>query len=120
MNNFVSLEGNVFNVKVRQVKSGDMISFTLSYYGGKDRDGKAVYGSLPVNVFGALADAWNGKLHDKDRVIVAGRMVANNWEKDGKRYYSTPINADSISRPEHVEWQGNNAGSTADDEEIPF
>ena len=106
MANYINIKGNAFDVKVRQTKNGgEVVSFVLSFYGRKDKEGTAVYGSLPVYVFGRLADAWNGKIHDRDRLIVSGRLSAETWEKDGVKRYSTPIIADSISRPERVEWQ---------------
>lgn len=82
--NHVTLTGTVFQPESRVAKSGmAVLTFRLSYYQGKGKDGKAAYGSIDVTAFDRLAQAWDSQLHDKDKVIVTGHITLDKWEKDG-------------------------------------
>lgn len=97
--NHVTLTGTVFQPESRVAKSGmAVLTFRLSYYQGKGKDGKAAYGSIDVTAFDRLAQAWDGQLHDKDTAIVTGHITLDKWEKDGKKYYKHRLIADDIGK----------------------
>ncbi|WP_278831273.1 single-stranded DNA-binding protein [Mitsuokella multacida] len=85
--NHVTLSGTAFEPNTRVAKSGmAVLTFRLSYYQGKGKDGKATYGGIDVTAFDRLAQAWDGQLHDKDKVIVTGHITLDKWERTGKTY----------------------------------
>lgn len=101
--NHVTLTGAVFQPESRVAKSGmAVLTFRLSYYQGKGKDGKAAYGSIDVTAFGRLAQAWDSQLHDKDKVIV-NRLIA-----------------DDIGQELNLFANSNPGGQYIPDEEVPF
>ncbi len=95
--NHVTLSGTVFEPESRVAKSGmAVLTFRLSYYQGKGKDGKATYGGIDVTAFDRLAQAWDGQLQNKDKAIVTGHITLDKWEKDGKKYYKHRLIADDI------------------------
>lgn len=50
-----------------------------------------------IKAFGKTAE-YNNTLAQGDRVMVAGRVKSNSYEKDGKKVYSTDFVADRIYR----------------------
>lgn len=106
--------GTVFKPELRVAKSGmAVLKFRLSYYQGKDKAGKAAYGSIDVTAFDKLAQAWDGKLQDRDKVIVIGRLMMDKWEKDGQKHYKHGMIADNIGKEM-------NLFEYISDEEVPF
>lgn len=74
--NYVTLTGTVFQPESRVAKSGmAVLTFRLSYYQGKRKDGKATYGGIDVTAFDRLAQAWDGQLQNKDKAIVTGHIT---------------------------------------------
>ena len=119
--NHVTLTGTVFQPESRVAKSGmAVLTFHLSYYQGKGKDGKAAYGSIDVTAFDRLAQAWDGQLHDKDKVIVTGHISLDKWEKDGKKYYKHRLIADDIGQELNLFANSNPGGQYIPDEEVPF
>lgn len=122
--NFVGLNGTVFQPELRVAKSGmAVLKFRLSYYQGKGKDGKAAYGSIDVTAFDKLAQAWDGKLQDRDKVIVIGRLVMDKWEKDGQKHYKHGMIADNIGKEMNLFASPANSapvGQYISDEEVPF
>ncbi|MCB5725295.1 single-stranded DNA-binding protein [Mitsuokella jalaludinii] len=119
--NHVTLTGTVFQPESRVAKSGmAVLTFHLSYYQGKGKDGKAAYGSIDVTAFDRLARAWDGQLHDKDKVIVTGHITLDKWEKDGKKYYKHRLIADDIGQELNLFANSNPGGQYIPDEEVPF
>lgn len=96
------------------------LTFRLSYYQGKGKDGKATYGGIDVTAFDRLAQAWDGQLHDKDKVIVTGHISLDKWEKDGKKYYKHRLIADDIGKQLDLFANSNPNGQYIPDEEVPF
>ena len=97
--NHVALSGTVFEPESRVAKSGmAVLTFRLSYYQGKGKEGKATYGGIDVTAFDRLAKAWDGQLRDRDKVIVAGRITLDKWEKDGQKHYKHRLIADDIGQ----------------------
>lgn len=97
--NYVTLSGTAFKPNTRVAKSGmAVLTFRLSCYQGKGKDGKATYSGIDVTAFDRLAQAWDGQLHDKDKVIVTGHISLDKWEKDGKKYYKHRLIADDIGK----------------------
>ena len=119
--NHVTLSGTVFQPESRVAKSGmAVLTFRLSYYQGKGKDGKATYGGIDVTAFDRLAQAWDGQLHDKDKVIVTGHIALDKWEKDGKKYYKHRLIADDIGQELNLFANSNPGGQYIPDEEVPF
>lgn len=119
--NHVTLSGTAFEPNTRVAKSGmAVLTFRLSYYQGKDKDGKATYGGMNVTAFDRLAQAWDGQLHDKDKVIVTGHITLDKWEKDGKKYYKHRLIADDIGQELNLFTSSNTNGQYIPNEEVPF
>ena len=119
--NYVTLTGTVFQPESRVAKSGmAVLTFRLSYYQGKGKDGKAAYGSIDVTAFDRLAQAWDSQLHDKDKVIVTGHITLDKWEKDGKKYHKHRLIADDIGKQLDLFADSKPNGQYIPDEEVPF
>lgn len=84
--NHVTLSGTAFEPNTRVAKSGmAVLTFRLSYYQGKGKDGKATYGSIDVTAFDRLAQAWDGQLQNKDKVIVTGHITLDAKKKGAQK-----------------------------------
>ena len=119
--NHVTLSGTVFQPESRAAKSGmAVLTFRLSYYQGKGKDGKATYGGIDVTAFDRLAQAWDGQLHDKDKVIVNGHITLDKWENDGKKYYKHRLIAEDIGKQMDLFTNYSPSNGDTSDEEIPF
>ena len=119
--NYVTLTGTVFQPESCVAKSGmAVLTFHLSYYQGKRKDGKAAYGSIDVMAFDRLAQAWDGQLHDKDKVIVTGRLTLDKWEKDGKKFYKHCLIANDIGQELNLFAKSSQSDGYIPDEEVPF
>lgn len=119
--NHVTLSGTVFEPESRVAKSGiAVLTFRLSYYQGKGKDGKATYGGIDVTAFDRLAHAWDGQLQNKDKVIVTGHITLDKWEKDGKKYYNHRLIADDIGKQLDLFADSKPNGQYIQDEEVPF
>lgn len=119
--NYVTLTGTVFQPESRVAKSGmAVLTFRLSYYQGKGKDGKATYGGIDVTAFDRLAQACDGQLHDKDKVIVTGHITLDKWEKDGKKYYKHCLIADDIGQQLNLFAKSSQSDGYIPDEEVPF
>lgn len=119
--NHMTLSGTVFQLESRAAKSGmAVLTFRLSYYHGKGKDGKATYGGIDVTAFDRLAQAWDGQLHDKDKVIVTGHITLDKWEKDGKKYYKHRLIAEGIGQELNLFTSSNTNGQYIPNEEVPF
>lgn len=122
--NHVILSGTAFEPNTRIAKSGmAVLTFRLSYYQGKGKDGKTAYGSIDVTAFDKLAQAWDGKLQDRDKVIVIGRLMMDKWEKDGQKHYKHGMIADNIGKEMNLFASSANSapvGQYISDEEVPF
>ena len=119
--NHVTLSGTVFEPESRAAKSGmAVLTFRLSYYQGKGKDGKATYGGIDVTAFDRLAHTWDGQLQDKDKVIVTGHITLDKWEKDGKKYYKHRLIADDIGKQLDLFADSKTNGQYIQDEEVPF
>ena len=119
--NHVTLSGTVFEPESRAAKSGmAVLTFRLSYYQGKGKDGKATYGGIDVTAFDRLAHAWDGQLQNKDKAIVTGHITLDKWEKDGKKYYKHRLIADDIGKQLDLFANSKPNGQYITDEEVPF
>ena len=119
--NYVTLTGTVFQPESRVAKSGmAVLTFRLSYYQGKGKDGKATYGGIDVTAFDRLAQAWDGQLQNKDKVIVTGHITLDKWEKDGKKYYKHCLIADDIGQQLNLFAKSSQSDGYIPDEEVPF
>lgn len=119
--NYMTLSGTVFQPESRVAKSGmTVLTFRLSYYQGKGKDGKATYGGIDVTAFDRLAHAWDSQLQDKDKVIVTGHITLDKWEKDGKKYYKHRLIADDIGKQLDMFADAKPNGQYIQDEEVPF
>ena len=119
--NHVTLSGTVFQPESRVAKSGmAVLTFRLSYYQGKGKDGKATYGGIDVTAFDRLAQAWDGQLQDKDKVIVTGHITQDKWEKEGKKYYKHRLIAEDIGKELNLFTDANMGGQYVLDEDVPF
>lgn len=99
MSNHIDLDGTVFRPEFRTTTSGkEVFRFSLSFYDGKDQSGKAVYGSIRVTAWNALAVNANAVIKEKDHVSVSGRLRHNTWEKDGVKHYDLELWADGIGK----------------------
>ena len=112
--NYVTLTGTVFQPESRVAKSGmAVLTFRLSYYQGKGKDGKATYGGIDVTAFDRLAQAWDGQLQNKDKAIVTGHITLDKWEKHR-------LIADDIGKQLSLFADSKPNGQYIPDEEVPF
>lgn len=119
--NHVTLAGTVFRPESRLAKSGmAVLTFRLSYRQGKNRAGKATYGGIDVTAFDRLAQAWDGQLQDKDKVIVIGRISLDKWEMGGKKYYKHRLIAEDIGKELDLFAGANMGEQYVPDEDVPF
>lgn len=119
--NYVTLSGTVFEPESRVAKSGmAVLTFRLSYYQGKGKDGKATYGDIDVTAFDRLAQAWDGQLQNKDKAIVTGHITLDKWEKDGKKFYKHCLIADDIGQELNLFAKSSQSDGYIPDEEVPF
>lgn len=101
MANHITLDGTVFRPEKRytQVSGIPILTFSLSFYAGKDKDQKARYGSIQVKVFKDLAENAAAVIKEKHRILVSGRLDQDVWEKDGIKNYRLVLIADEITIP---------------------
>lgn len=125
--NSITLDGTAYKPEYRTTRTGKgMITFDLGFYQGKGTDGKSEYGYIRVKAFGDLAD--NAQtIKDRDKVVVAGRLAIEKWEKDGQKYSMPCLLASdlgmAINKFSSQSSEGNQTayGTTVEyDEEIPF
>lgn len=70
--------------------------------------------------FDRLAQAWDGQLQNKDKVIVTGHITQGKWEKDGKKYYKHRLIADDIGKQLDLFADSKPNGQYVPDEDVPF
>lgn len=115
--------------ELRHSKSGKpMANFNLAvnrmYL---NQEGKQETDFLNINVWGAKAENCGKYLHKGSQVAVEGSIQVNIYEKEGKKVYSTEINASNVqfldSKPKTETQKENNPFeefANEIEEEYPF
>jgi single-strand DNA-binding protein len=78
--------------------------FPLAVSQGKDKPPMW----LNIVTWKELAMQCNEKLEKGSRVQIEGRLTQNSWEKDGKKYYSYDVVAQTVKS---IKFTGSNTGS---------
>jgi single-strand DNA-binding protein len=95
-NNTFQFIGNLVNdAETKQTPNTLILNFRLAVSDGYGEKKYTDYHT--VKAFGKTAE-YNTTLAKGDRVLVAGRVKSNSYEKDGKKVYSTDFVADRIYR----------------------
>jgi single-strand DNA-binding protein len=100
MNN-VSLIGRITKEpEVRTFGKGkeavDMCRFTLAVRDGKDRDGNERTQFISCAAWGAVVEIIEKYVSKGDMLAVDGKIVNNNYEKDGATVYQTEVRVNGI------------------------
>lgn len=109
---------------IRHTQSGVATTrFTLAVDRGfKGQDGEKQTDFIPVVTWRGLADNVGKYGYKGQMVAVAGRIQTGSYEKDGRRVYTTDVNADEVRFLEWGEKVQDEPGFTPmeDDEPLPF
>ena len=111
--------------ELRHTQSGIATTrFTLAVDRGfKNQAGETEADFIPIITWRGLAENCAKYLAKGRLVAVAGRIQTGSYEKDGRRIYTTDINADEVK---FLEWGDKQADDvpgftpTDDDTELPF
>ena len=119
-NNTVLVGNLCRDIEIRQTASGDSVGSTSIAVNGY-KEGEVMF--MPVTIWGKLADSAANALGKGSRVLVAGRLKQNNWEKDGETKSRIELNANTVqfldpkgSKPSG----GDPAAGAVDEDNLPF
>lgn len=76
--------------------STDMCRFTLAVRDGRDKDGNERTQFISCAAWGAVCDILEQYVHKGDMLGVDGKIVQNNYEKDGQMVYQTEVRVGNI------------------------
>lgn len=74
----------------------DLCRFTLAVRDGKDREGNEKTQFLSCAAWGAVVEILEKYTHKGDMLAVDGKLVNNNYEKDGQMIYQTEVRVDGV------------------------
>lgn len=74
----------------------DMCRFTLAVRDGKDKDGNDRTQFISCAAWGAVCDILEQYTHKGDMLAVDGKIVQNNYEKDGQMVYQTEVRVSGV------------------------
>ena len=87
----VSDEVKMFNGNV------SFATFRMGIYGGKNKDGKAIYNNATVKCFKGLADDVYENIKKGSDVIVTGTFTSGSYKnKKGETVYTTDVVANNV------------------------
>ena len=126
--NSVALIGRLTkDIELRYSNSGMAVArFSIAINRGRDKDGKDKGADFPnIIVFGKQAENCEKHLAKGRQVAIQGHIQTGNYEKDGRKVYTTDVVADRV---EFLEWgdreqktDGTPSGFTEiNEEDIPF
>ena len=100
MNN-VSLIGRLTKAaEVRTFGKGrdavQLCRFTLAIRDGKDKDGNERTQFISCAAWGSVCDILEQYTKKGDMLAVDGKLVQNNYEKDGQTVYQTEVRVNSV------------------------
>lgn len=127
--NLVVICGRVGKLEFKELSNSKLLKMSVAVNKSrKDKEGNWQQETewVNVSVWGDLAERANTNLEKGHFVHVQGELKTNVWEKDGKKNYSTGVNAQQVKwLPKTTGGGGvefktvdNNADYTTDD--IPF
>ena len=94
MKNEIKISSFAYKPEERTTKTGNPITrFGMKVYNGKGADGKATYEYINCKYFGVLASK-DGEL------TVIGKLMFDNWEKDGVKHKTPYIMVDRVEYPQ--------------------
>lgn len=74
----------------------DMCRFTLAVRDGRDKDGNDRTQFISCAAWGAVCAILEDYVHKGDMLGVDGKIVQNNYEKDGQMVYQTEVRVGNI------------------------
>ena len=74
----------------------DMSRFTLAVRDGRDKDGNERTQFISCVAWGAVCAILEDYVHKGDMLGVDGKIVQNNYEKDGQMVYQTEVRVGNI------------------------
>lgn len=98
--NKFELIGNANYIDVRATEKGSIITkVLLGIYLGKDKEGKALYDSVEITLFGDVAEKFSEEIQKKDNVYLEGRIGVNKYtNKEGKEIKNIQFIANSYAK----------------------
>lgn len=98
--NKFELIGNANYIDVKATEKGNIITkVLLGIYLGKDKEGKALYDSVEVTLFGDEAEKFSNEIQKKDSVYLEGRISLNKYtNKEGKEIKNIQFVANSYTK----------------------
>lgn len=109
MKNEIKISSFAYKPEERTTKTGNPITrFGMKVYNGKGADCKATYEYINCKYFGVLATK-------EGEITVVGKLMFDNWEKDGVKHKTPYIMVDTIEYPK-VEKLNQTTDFTFDDD----
>ena len=98
--NSFELIGNANYIDLKALEKGSFIAkVLLSIYLGKDRDGKGLYESVEVTLFGDVAQKFGDEVQKGNLIHVSGRIGINKYtNKEGKEIKAYQFIANSFAK----------------------
>lgn len=100
MNNIALIGRLTKDPEVRSFGKGkdavDMCRFTLAVRDGKDKDGNERTQFISCAAWGAVVEILEKYTAKGDMLAVDGKLVNNNYEKDGQMIYQTEVRVNGI------------------------
>lgn len=113
MKNEIKISSFIYKPEERTTKTGNPITrFGMKVYNGKGADGKPLHEYINCKYFGVVA------VKDKE-ITVYGRLMFDNWEKDGVKHKTPYIMVERIEYPEIKEEKKQDNFENIFDDPIP-
>lgn len=74
----------------------DLCRFTLAIRDGKDKEGNEKTQFISCAAWGSVVEIISKFINKGDMVAVDGKLVNNNYEKDGQMIYQTEVRVDGV------------------------
>jgi len=99
--NHVSLIGRITKeIEIKSFGKGkeavDMCRFTLAIRDGKDAEGNERTQFISCAAWGSVCKILNDFVNKGDMLAVDGKLVNNNYEKDGQMIYQTEVRVNNV------------------------
>lgn len=117
--NKFELIGNANYIDTRATEKGGFITkILLGIYLGRDKEGKSLYESVEVTLFGETAERFADEIKKKDSVYLEGRISVNKYKnKEGIEVSKTQFIANSYTK---VSFDKDKKAFVAENENLPW
>ena len=117
--NKFELIGNANYIDTRATEKGGFITkVLLGIYLGRDKEGKGLYDSVEITIFGDTASKFADEIKKKDSIYVEGRISISKYKsKEGAEVTKTQFIANSYSK---VAFDKDRKEFVVEKEELPW